>query len=595
MKLFIVILCLIISNQIMFGEKIFIVPILDSPCPEGRNDSTGSGYGFGDISESQRERLCLTLELFARQINASVGIVPLDQMLKLASGEHSLDSLLNLSNITTFTMISEGAIIMCSTQNASIQLCSIENIAVSGITFIGCGEINVSYVEQFTFENSSIRMSYLILYQISNATVTNSTFLCIQGDCNDTHPAESALVIERSFALIQNCLFTGLKGGAVLTHQSTITIDNCTFEKNVIDYYVTENKWSLFPRVVTITYSDIWLFHSRFVNNIGGALTIDSGIWSNMVLERRSICGNQIVMDHNVFEYNHHEYYGTAVGLYITNSTVVSISDCNFSSNTFYALYISLEGADYYNLTAQNNSITCMFSSCTFTNNSRALNLQLSSTLSTVLIEWTNFTENIGAALSVFIDSYDSCSLSIYESHFISNQVFVLSEGLPSIYLAAGSIMISNSYAYSNGGDSKAYNMSLTIDRSKFMNNVYLGDVFCIYGYLHPVTIDFYDWGVAKNQTCSILRTQFINNTAPCASALAAYTGNYSLSIIDSQFLNNSAKYCGALGLNVGGATIIRSIFSHNSTVSKGGSICTLPRGLARKLSISDSTLLCWI
>ena len=93
----------------------------------------------------------------------------------------------------------------------------------------------------------------------------------------------------------------------MLTHQSTITIDNCTFKKNVIDYYVTKNKWSLFPRVVTITYSDIWLFHSCFVNNIGGALTIDSGVWSNMVLERRSIHGNQIVMYHNVFEYNHHE------------------------------------------------------------------------------------------------------------------------------------------------------------------------------------------------------------------------------------------------------------------------------------------------
>ena len=79
---------------------------------------------------------------------------------------------------------------------------NINNSTVSGITFIGCGEINVSYVEQFTFENSSIRMSYLILYQISNATITNSTFLCKQGDCNDTHPAEPALVIERSFKTV---------------------------------------------------------------------------------------------------------------------------------------------------------------------------------------------------------------------------------------------------------------------------------------------------------------------------------------------------------------------------------------------------------
>ena len=162
-------------------------------------------------------------------------------------------------------------------------------------------------VDLFDFENSIIQMSYLILYDISYATISNSTFLCIQGVCNDTHSTVPALVIERSLALVQNCAFTGLKGGAVLTHLSTITIDNSTFKENVIEDSA-ENKWSQYPtRVVTVINCDIWLFHSHFVNNIGGALTIHSvsGVWSNT--ERRSILGNQIVMDHNVFEYNDYE------------------------------------------------------------------------------------------------------------------------------------------------------------------------------------------------------------------------------------------------------------------------------------------------
>ena len=192
--------------------------------------------------------------------------------------------------------------------------------------------------------------------------------------------------------------------------------------------------------------------------------------------------------------------------------------------------------------------------------------------------------------MSVLFGVENRCSLSIYECYLVGNQGFALGEGLPNIYLASGSIMIGNWDTFSDGSAFAvdAYNMSLVIDKSKFMNNRYVGDYHCKSRTAPSYLI--YDSGMAKNQTCNILRSEFINNTAPCASAIAVFAGNYSLSITDSLFLDNTAEYCGAVGLHVEGAAIIRSIFSHNSAVTNGGSICTLPRAIARKLSISDST-----
>ena len=99
--------------------------------------------------------------------------------LELDSGEHSVDSTLSIFNITLFTMSSDAAAttIICSQPGVRLQLHSIQEVVISGT---GCKEIEISFVNQFRFENSSFQYSpngSLILNHAANATVTGSSFL----------------------------------------------------------------------------------------------------------------------------------------------------------------------------------------------------------------------------------------------------------------------------------------------------------------------------------------------------------------------------------------------------------------------------------
>lgn len=566
---------LAISIQRVAGEKIFIVPTADSPCPEGRNYSTESGfYGYGDIySKPQDKSTCITLEQYAGLSNASFGIFQLNQILEFASGEHRLNSPLYVANnnTTLFIMMSKGATITCSNEDARIHLEFIENVVMSGITFIGCGEIEISYVDLFTFEYSSIKMSHLILDYTANATITNSTFLCTQDHCNNTQATDPTLIIERSSVLIQQCIFTGLKGPVIVfIFLSNITIDSSKFERNVISYEQDNRsyKWIYFHAVVAIVGSDLRLFQSNFADNVGKGLSIhsDGSLWSNEDDRNMPISGRQIIIDQTTFANNSND----AVHAMISSTITASVRDSIFSKNGEGALVFFVEVIDdIYRPSVIVSSIS--ITSCTFTKNSRALTLnsQYQYTTTTVLIERTNFTENIGAALTMLFYHCDRCSLLIYQTSFVSNQVLgqdqAFNDEYPNIHLGSGSVSIGN------GHEPSPYDITLVINNSTFRNNVYTESK-----YRYPIGVTYvFDRWHGSNQTCIILDSKFINNTAPRGSAIAAFTGDYHLNITDSLFLNNSAKYCGAIGLTIPSATIIGSIFSHNSASIAGGSICT--------------------
>ncbi|MCG8622947.1 MAG: hypothetical protein MJE68_13250, partial [Proteobacteria bacterium] len=96
----------IIGTYPATGATVFIVPTEDSPCPEEESISTGSGYEYGDTVLSaepqiQNKSTCLTLEQYVKfNINTTLGL-RINQ-LNFTSGEHHLDSLLNVEKSAKF-------------------------------------------------------------------------------------------------------------------------------------------------------------------------------------------------------------------------------------------------------------------------------------------------------------------------------------------------------------------------------------------------------------------------------------------------------------------------------------------------------------
>ena len=135
----------------------------ESPCFEsGSNESShGSGHPENiDGSLIDEEPPCLTLQQFVERFTNDSYQNLTNITLELDSGEHNLNSTLSVFNVTLFTMRSDtAATIIFSQPSVRLQLCFIEDVIISGITFIGCKEIEIAFVDQFRFENSSFESS----------------------------------------------------------------------------------------------------------------------------------------------------------------------------------------------------------------------------------------------------------------------------------------------------------------------------------------------------------------------------------------------------------------------------------------------------
>ena len=138
-------------------EKFFIVTTSESPaCFESDSSKyTSLGSDNNDRSFYDKEFSCLTLQQFVRRFTDDSYQNLSNITLELDSGEHSLDSTLSIFNITAFEVSSDTAAttVICSKPGVGLQLHSIEDVVISGTTFVGCKEIEISFVDQFRFEN----------------------------------------------------------------------------------------------------------------------------------------------------------------------------------------------------------------------------------------------------------------------------------------------------------------------------------------------------------------------------------------------------------------------------------------------------------
>ena len=207
------------------SETFFIVTAPENCFESGNNESSlGSGHPEDIDGSFDGELPCLTLQQFVERFNNNSYKNLTNITLDLDSGEHSLNSTLSILNITLLaTRSNTTATIFCSQSGIRLQLYSIENIIFSGVTFTGCEEIEVSFANQFRFENSSFQSSpngSLILNHTMNATVIGGNFTEIsKGQCD-----RAAITIYNSSVLVQYCTFSNSIAGIYRWH----TLLNCS-------------------------------------------------------------------------------------------------------------------------------------------------------------------------------------------------------------------------------------------------------------------------------------------------------------------------------------------------------------------------------
>ena len=216
----IVILILNISiTQSVKGETFYILIAPDHPCPVPENNESQSAHDAMN-RPSEKGQQCFSLQEFVTNLDNFSDIDNFS--LELEPGEHCLDSLLSVHTTSSFAMISEAATINCTSLHAGFELSSLEKVAINGISFMGCRDIEMFYISQLRFENSSLLIpdqGSLVLNSVHNVTIIGISFL---GNGNE----KAALHITNgSFVYVQFCTFSQLTTRAIYNANSSITID----------------------------------------------------------------------------------------------------------------------------------------------------------------------------------------------------------------------------------------------------------------------------------------------------------------------------------------------------------------------------------
>ena len=492
-----------ITFQVVKSETFFIVATSAKPCFESGVSESSLGSGNpGNTDRLDEEPPCLTLQQFVTRFSNNSYQNMTNITLELDSGEHSFNSTLSVFNVTSFTMKSDAAAtIICSHPGVRLQLHYIEDIIINGTTFVGCEEIEISFVNQFRFENSSYQSSTngsLTLNYTMNATIIGSSF----HEMTQRHCDKAAVMtFNNSSVLIQYCTFSNSEA-AIYSTLSDITIDGCAFVNNSLmgcdqKYYrtgmITALNGPQTSRSVIVT-------NSEFIDNrkvpddidvtfvfIDGSITAQSNNfvhnikfeellyinteYNHIHLDHNNICHNEIypaivyidgsnisiTISHNNFTDN----TGPAVMMYVRDGMVI-ISDTNFSGNR--DTYNNGNGAvsigpPSYNPAECSLNVSVTIAGCTFVSNYPPR------------FEREHF---LGAVRMCM----DTGLVSIVHSTFIDNLAFYF--GGAAVKIDTNSSVLIDSCTFIENKGSRRYGggavyikraSAILINRTKFLNN----------------------------------------------------------------------------------------------------------------------------
>ena len=500
------------------GAKFTIVPSPDSPCP---GEFTGEP--------------CLTLQQYVANPSLSSNI-----RLDLLVGNHRLDSQLSVSSINSFTMSTNtSATIVCGQQlDLPISFNRLQQVHVSGITFIGCS-MNLRYITNATLERSSFVnktrccRSAFYTYE-SSVFIRLSIFLNNRVSNGAIYGYRSTLVIEQTifrnnYYRYPSACCSSRSGGAIYIYSGNLNISNSTFNSNFAVYRGHGGAIYTSNTIVTIT-------NTYFSNNEAGSSGHGGAVYISG--------GMRTIMIEIYFRDNRAGSSGHGGAIYIS-SIIVTITNTYFNGNRAGSSS-GHGGAIYYdgdNITIINSTLV----------NNRASGggggaIYSARRYTIVSLKYNFFSYNMAAYCGVIdVDEFYHHNVNITGNTFTYNRA---------VGLTAGN---------NGGGVICIRNASMIISDNTFSHNSVVGDA-----------------GVMRvDESNVVIEESIFNNNTAGGDGGVFHTYFYPTHYIISRstFTDNQAgddggvMYVGRAGSHV---TISQSTFSHNHANKRGGVVAIL-------------------
>ena len=448
-----------------------------------------------------------------------------DTTLIFAPGNHSLESLILVENVHSFSMFVEStsssrAVIICG-HNAKFEVKNSSRLTMNGFDFVGCFGNHIASVGHIQLENSKfygngqteVYQSTTLIIDKSTANLNRVDFISIAGNKqqNDIVFIDSpkyytdraiCILSTRSIIVIAQSWFEGNYVGpdAVIysENDSDIIIFSTTFVNNsAATYCYTESNYTRCKvgSILDVKDGNLKIHDSKFEHNYG--VLFPSGdnnnvsyyyfnkivyaTDSNLIISHSTFTNNTGLVLHTwntITSISQSEFVDNDEVLAIYYGTIISIDHCKFMSNTGLVLYTI----------STNTSI----SQSEFVDNDEVLVIYYGTIIS---IDHCKFMGNTGLVLYTM-----STNTSISQSEFISNNV----------------VLITNSGEFAS------------IEHSKFINNT--GTLF----FFHMNTI-------------SIDHSEFVDNNA---RGTVYFDGNM-ITMSFNEFINNRAEDYGLVYISI--------------------------------------------
>ena len=573
---------------------------------------------------------CLTLpEITSDKIGSNTTLVFL-------MGNHSLNSTLYLSNISTLKVFSSSTesvpIINCAGQSSFI-IANISYVHIVGLTF-RCSGNRVEAVNQFIFENSSFYScgdcsGTILEIAGSNAQMVNSLFMF--GTMGKLREHLDILeYLQRTF--FRTILVFVNVGGAVIVSNSSLSIRSSHFEGNSAQ--IGGAIFSELNSNVTInntTFSDNLATGCNDDRCLGGAVFVDSGctvlVENSIIRDNMALSGGgafatfqAVLLIQQSSFYNNGASFGGTIGAYLQST--LTAEDSQFWDNMAEVLggVINvvnstgfIENCTFNNNTANSGGGGVMNSqrgsrigvdNCTFVNNSvgdnangGVMHIQYDST---IIARNSLCTQNVapfkgGVTFVQYSSTFTSENCTFFANVAKNDGGVIQVQGRSNASL--GNSSFSNNRAGTFGGVIHVEQDSiLLVDNCEFYGNsavedggvidIYTGGIVTIYNSLFSQNIGEDDAGVINSfgmVILSIYDSTFSNNSAVDDGGVMYVRQAYSVTIDGSTFIHNSAHQGGvvtvtAMFQNVT-TTFTNCTLSHN-TADFGGVIAALISGV---------------
>lgn len=316
-------------------EYVYIVPSKDVECPA---------------------ETCLTLsEISSNVNNYTDGIMT---VFNLQPGNHSLDAMLSVSNISEFQMVSNDTLmtsIYCA-PSGRIEIFDINTTLISGLRLIGCGDNSVSHVDNLTIWNSTFEgvshgSTALLLNQLEKATIQESYFLF--NSPGDMKSMINSINLESDQPVRFDHLHGVIRGGAIHILSSSVVIDESWFEGNAAEY-----GGAIFAELSSnIAINNCTFYHNWVVglSSHGGTETAGGG--AIFINQSRIDISNTIFKENTPLA-----YLGSNGGVPFAHQSEISYSGSDFTNNRLMNDTNEMGGVIYASQSSLNLSGDCIFS-----------------------------------------------------------------------------------------------------------------------------------------------------------------------------------------------------------------------------------------